>query len=415
VRVFEPINDLGPLVPLVFLVSHPNDERVDIVPEYSRGGGPFQPATAATISDALQGLPASRHTLDYRFIWNAGADVGLGVTDMVTVRLTASDAAGASAAHVSRPFRIDTTPPAPLPATTPEAIMPVTLAAESGDAQKGMAGYWLRDPLKVRVRDRAQQPLAGVRVAFSLVPSTPGLTADIEEDPFHSATTGVDGIAAVRVRPHAGVSGPLRILAKAAGVPALSVPLTAQVFAPKIVAVSSNPAGPLAYGLAYGFSFILDGDNDPATVDYWVERAPRLELETVNADVSDTVREASDAVWAGMSLIAARFECVPRMRTGNVELRVSVAGDPTIILPPITLQIDSAPQARRLKMVRPQRTYEDVYAFLEAVSGNDPATGGAQVAYPGLTLATPFRFRPAPACGCRPGRTTGRCDCLARR
>ena len=79
--------------------------------------------------------------------------------------------------------------------TLPESAQPGTLSIVSGNGQRADAGTLLQDPLVVRVRDDASDPLQGASVEFGFLGEVPG--AGIEPS---VVTTADDGTAEAFVR-----------------------------------------------------------------------------------------------------------------------------------------------------------------------------------------------------------------------
>lgn len=88
VHIFDPPDNLGAIVPIVFLVNDPGNNPMDLTFEIDDGSGTFRAGTLATGSDPLTRVPAPSTSTDFRILWNAGADLGPNVKKTVQVRLT---------------------------------------------------------------------------------------------------------------------------------------------------------------------------------------------------------------------------------------------------------------------------------------------------------------------------------------
>jgi RHS repeat-associated protein len=385
-RVFQPHPGRGP-VTIATLVASDTNTPVDLDLEFSTDGGTlWRRCSLHAESDVASALPASSHWLDYTHIWNAPADLGPNVQASALVRGTVRAGSVVGAIVRTQPLAVDTRPEDPLPDNHPRPVMPISPAIESGDGQKGIAGWLLPQPLRVRVRDRANQPLAGARVTFAVLNPSTTMNAAIEDDPRVSTTTGADGIAGARVRPKAGVEGALVVGATVDGVPGAPLAFRLTVNRPRVVVDARTLPASLEYGRADELIVHVDGDGDLLTQDYLAEdeRPRRLRVEAVNAHVSH--RELP------ISAAGSRLLITPTARAGTAEVRVYDPSDPFVVEWRGTLAITTAPAPERLTSWWP-RARTPVPVRLEVVDGLDPTTRAEQRVYPGLTLATPFRVK----------------------
>ena len=211
--VFPPEDETGPMVPVRFVVSDPTNARIDVKVEYSFGGGPFLQATAAPTSDRTTDIAAPDLEVDYRFVWNALADVGA-VQGAAQIRMTPSRPGVQGQPSVAG-CTLDTTagsPPPPLPAPPPP--LAPTIVVNAGDNQIGISGRLLSDPLSVEVVDGAGQPVLGAAIAWSV---GSGVQADVE--PWAYRSMGVDwtGLAFAQIRFRPGFVGAGTIRARTFG------------------------------------------------------------------------------------------------------------------------------------------------------------------------------------------------------
>jgi RHS repeat-associated protein len=389
VHIFPPPDDMGPVVPVTFLVTDPNSDPVDLVAEYSKGGGTFSAATLAAGTDSIAHVPASYRSVDYRLLWNAAADVGSGVQQTLTFRITPRKQ-GIAGTSDEATFHVDTTPFGPLPANTALPVVAADLKIDSGDAQKGLAGQFFADPLRVRVLDPSNQPLAGATVSVHLIPAA-GASAEVVEDPYTGATTDASGAVAVRVRPSPTMQGALKLEARVTGVPSLSRTFNLTVNKPAIVPDASNPTGPLQYGNAIELRFRYDGDGDPTTVDYAPapDRSVRFKVEATNADISHREVICPDGFAGGNG---CRFHLVPTTLDTAVSVTVTSVDDPTVKYTG-QFAVSTPANQNRLTAIQPVYAYDPVTLYLKVVHAVDPATQQQMRGYPGLPIDAPFRVQ----------------------
>jgi hypothetical protein len=120
-----------------------------------------------------------------------------------------------------------------------------------GDAQSGPAGQALGEPLRVRVRDRLNQPVAGATVAFAVISGGGTLSA-------YAVPTGPDGVAQTTWTLGTTVSFPPQLAAATVGT------LGTQQF------TATAEPGPAATAAA------SEGDNQSALPGASVQIAPRV-------------------------------------------------------------------------------------------------------------------------------------------
>lgn len=388
--IFAPTPNVGPIVPLVFLLSDPQSDPVDLDISFKVGTAPYQRATPAPGSIPITRVPAPSVKTDYRFLWNAGRDVGPRRRLTVTARI-APLKGGGSGKVAETTFDVDTNPFDPLPANTTTPIVARGIEIISGNNQNGIAGQFLPEPLKVLVRDTGNQLLAGAHVSFS-IPSTSPAQGTIEEEPTLPMTTGHDGIASVRVRPAKGAAGRLDIVARIAGVDgtaAMLATFTAQVRAGKIIPSPGNRAYPLQYGIRYDLAFFFDGDDDPLTVEFLPDaaRPVRWRIEATNAELMWS--EVSFR-FGGFAANRAVLSITPSTVDQPIVVTITDIDDPAIVFTE-TLTVVTPMNNHRVTERQPFFRADPLRFRLALESGLDPTTRRSQVGYPGLMLATGYR------------------------
>ena len=400
-QLFQPYTGRGP-VTIASLVGSDLNEPVDMTLEYSIDqGASWSTCSMTADSDALDALPASSHVVDYNHVWDTLADLGANAQETAIVRskVTETRSGRTSPTAQTAGFSVDTRPEPALPVNHDAPVTPLSIAIEEGDGQTVMAGFLGRETLKVRVRDRSGQPLAGARVHFAIANASTSMNATLEPDPRVPTTTGADGIAGIRFRVAKSVQGALVIKAGVEGVPAASILFNHTVTRPRIVIDPNSVRQTLEYGEDYDLTFYVDGDADLDTVDYLAEarRPRRFKVEATRADISDPrllFHSVQTSTSRGTRFGANRLRIAPNTRpgatTGTINLKVSDPNDPFVLPYDENFTIGTAPHPQRLVGYRPTRR-ADWPAYLVPASGFDPTTGKEQHGYPGLTLATPFR------------------------
>jgi RHS repeat-associated protein len=400
VRLHRPFPGLGP-VTLVTTVKSEANEPVTMTLEYSKdSGASWATCSMHADSDLLSELPASSFWLDYNHIWDTRADLPANTQETVMVRVKITESSGASSGYAQTPqFQVDTTPEPPLPMNTDPVVTPLSILIEDGNLQTGLAGFPLKDPLKVKVLDNTGSPLPEARVHFAVVNPSSSMNAEIHDDPVVPATTGADGIAGARVTVSKGVQGTLAIRASIDGVPGMVANFSHTIARPRVVVDPQTVTASLGYGRTHQMTFYIEGDNDPGTVEYFAGEHQRrtLEVAVTNAHIdqhemeirrvqSGTGSPGIPGPWAN------RVSITPIVRTGTIAVRVYDPQDPFVVEYNGTITIDPPQPARRLASYRP-RYYTNFPAWVEQVSGFDPSRNAEQRVYPGLTLNTPFQVK----------------------
>ncbi|HEV8310257.1 MAG TPA: hypothetical protein VGW35_21545, partial [Methylomirabilota bacterium] len=392
---FRPLDRTGPTVPVRFVVSDPGSARVDVRVEYSFGGGGFQAATPAATSDRMTDLPAPDVEADYRFIWNAGADLGV-VQGAAQLRFTPLRGAVAGQASTVGCALDTTAPPRPpaLPAAPP-ALGP-KLTINAGDNQVGISGRLLAAPLSVQVVDAASRPVSGVKVAWTVAAGT---QADIEGDPFRSTLTNAGGLSFARVRFQPGFVGIGGVRATLVGVPDQRADFRVEARKPQIL-VPTLGGIRARFGESFDIDVQYDADGSRATTDFEPDPVRPVVLRVEAIDAVLLHRELRLPPSPGGSA-AARVTLVPTIYAGTVKIHVADAADPTVTAD-IDLTVETPPVQRlvgvSLAGVVAVKRYDPVKIRLEPRSGlptrpatpTAPAKPVAQVGYPGLTLDTGF-------------------------
>jgi RHS repeat-associated protein len=396
-RIFQPYPGRGN-VAFRSLVANPSNRNCDYDVQYTTdGGATWRACTMTPDSDAVQQLPASKHGFDYLHRWFAVQDLGAGVTTTARLRGTLDDGQQQSSAVLTAPFAVDTTPDPPLPVNTFQRVLPIDVTVESGNGQNGVSGHLLPEVLRVKVVDGQRRPLPGVRVLFSVINAGTTMAADVEDDPWLAPCTDALGIAGARIRPRPGSRGPLTIKATVDGVDGPAALFQHTIAGASIHQGRSNPSAtvPLEYGRVYPFVFFVDGDGDPATRELTIERdrPRRLRVEITNAAIdSAEPRLATYSSLLAPGLAGAEVMVVPTVLDGVVTLRVIDPDDPAVAPLTATYTVATPAASTRIQSYSPN-VRAPLRLHLRVVSGHDPATGKEQRAYPGVTLATPFRVR----------------------
>jgi RHS repeat-associated protein len=378
---FRPLDRTGPTVPVRFVVSDPASARVDVRVEYSFAGGGFQSAAPAATSDRMTDLPAPDVEADYRFVWNAAADLGV-VQGAAQLRFTPVRG-GVAGQPSTVGCTLDTkAPPDPpkLPAAPP-ALAP-RLTINAGDNQVGISGRLLADPLSVQVLDGANQPVPGVRVAWTVAAGT---QAEVEADPFRSTLTNAGGLSFARVRFRPGYVGAGGVRATLVGVPDQRADFRVEARKPQIV-VPTLSGIRAQFGEPFDIDVAYDADGSRATTDFAADPVQPVVLRVEATNAVLLSRELRLPSSPGASA-AARVTVVPTIYEGTVRIGLVDASDATV-----TADVDLTVATRPV-----QRLVDVTLAGVVTVQQRDPVkvrldprSGLAQVGYPGLTLDTGF-------------------------
>ena len=382
VTVFSPSDSIGPYVPVRFTVADPNNARVSVKIRFSVAGAAFRDATPAPTSDSVTDLPAPNVEADYRFIWNAKADVGATASPVpAQLEFAPTSSSGPGAAIATSVFQVDTKPkhaPAALP--RPVAAPVLSFDIVSGSGQKGIGGQWLPQKVQVVLHDAQANKITGVAVRFT---AGGAVAVDIERDPSQPFVTDWSGVAGVRVRVRPGATGSGWIQAGIVGMPGVvsqTIPFT--VTAP-VIYHNLPPNVKFLYGTANGLTVDY---NDAANNVVYYEADPlrpvRFKLEGVSCLLSHS--EIS------LPHDAAKLSFVPTIFTGNAQIRVldPVSGT---VLKTIPVSVDTPVTHRTARASGPQ-PWNPVQLRLKVVSGLTAPTQ-PQVGYPGLMLLQGFALQ----------------------
>ena len=334
VNVMAPPDNIGPQVPVHFMVAAPDSQPVDVLIQYSAGGG-FTTATAAATSDRLTNLPAPAVGADYRFVWDAQADsVPAGP---VMLRVTASRGAIVGTPSTTQ-CAVDATPYAP-PINYDDPLLfdiaGIDFAAGSPAQQTGLSGQLLPQSLCVTVYDSSGAAVPGARVAF--LPTQGADLFTLERDllfgrsiPRFGQGALAGGAAAVRVRAKPGATGDGAVEAQVVGVPSMSVTFTFTIAQPQIVLddIYGPPPTPLLNPPTPGvISVYYNGDGANANSGYAEEAVNPLLLTATGVGIS-TPRQVQPGQTLG--------GCPQRGVAGTITLRHptdSSVAPATIVIP----------------------------------------------------------------------------------
>lgn len=388
----------GQYVPLRFVVADSGSRRVDVVAEFDDGTG-FRTATAAPGSDRLVGLAAPDGGLDYRFIWDAAADLGSTPNAVpVVVRMRAFAGSTQSApAEESCSVLVEPWPAVPTPAAVP-SVSGTTIAVHSGDQQTVAGGFLSADPLVVLVTgpdsSGSNGPLPGVTVSFKATTAS-GVPVQVQEDPHFGTTTRYDGKAGVRVRaPIVTGAEPIDVTATIVGMPGVQSTFSLAAAPGRLVVDGPSEVFEGRWTL---LRVTVDADGDPTTQNFAPEPdAPLLLHAQSSQAVIDTQVPRVPELGLnlhGTSGAVVGIGGVARWSPSDDRMRVTVDAPGRGDLAPATFDapIRHPAFAQRLSSY-PSSTYADVELLFEVVSGEGPG-GQAQRAYPGVTLTTPFQVR----------------------
>jgi hypothetical protein len=197
---FPPDGDAGPFVTVRFLLMDPGSAMLDLEVRAIVGGQTIF-ATPAPTSDRLKNVPAPDVWADYRFVWNAGADVQSSPAS-ARLEFTLFRAGVPVGSRSTAAFSVNTTPKMAASTLAPPPAVPIDAVIEimSGNNQTGIGGQWLPAPITVIVKDRT----TGHALDSARIYCVTGGTAasDAERDPQQSMVTD-GGLAAFvkRARP----------------------------------------------------------------------------------------------------------------------------------------------------------------------------------------------------------------------
>lgn len=320
--------DPGPRIPLRFAVSDPESQPVDITVEYKFGTGGWTVATPAPNSDGVTRVAAPYLSANYRFIWDAAADLGSPRQGSAVLRLTVRR--GTLVTVEETPvFAVNTAPLEPPAPFTPKVPIVARMSVASGNNQTGVAGEFLQEVLRVLVADTNSRPVRGARVCFHALPA--GSVTDpvtIHDDPNDATITNRDGFASVRIRARRGVASngtiTVNIKATLVGDETATVTFACTINQPRLEAQWPSD---LVYGPPRSFTVgVVAMQNDPNVLEY----APDLQ-KPVRLLVRVTKGQAS---YRELLLLpsnhAPRVQVVPDDRNGPVEVEISAPDDPTI-------------------------------------------------------------------------------------
>lgn len=278
--------------PIWFFVTQARGERCNVALEYRDAQGDFRPLTPAPDSDDQTDLAAPYPAkASYRVLWDVLGDLGVG-THQTVVRGTPYIGAVAGTPDVTVPMQI-TVPGIAPPATIPTAgpVVAPSLTIVDGDGQVGVAGFRLRDALRVRLADGTGAPLPGAEVTFTVTSSTGPAAADVAllPDPDLSTTTDTSGEAGVAVRAPLH-PGPYRIevTARVVGLPAVVQTFQLDARPGQWIADPQNPVT-LEHGRPARLAFRLVADPaHPQRVDFAadVDEAFEIDVSALNGELS---------------------------------------------------------------------------------------------------------------------------------
>jgi len=389
-------------VALRFLLSDRDMKRTSVLVEYDDGSG-FQTATPSPMSDSMVGLPAPDINMDHRFIWNAGADMGvMPDEENVTIRMTPW-VGPVQGTPVMQTIRLKVEPRPTWPAKeTVNSMTSLRLTIEEGDNQVGAGGFLLPEVLKVKVEgpnDQGQIVFKdGIKVSFRVV-APQGFDFELEEDDRYGTTSAADGMVAIRVRtPEVSTTQNFQVVASVVGVPNVTATFNLSVGNAEIDANAGNPSS-LELGLAQAFSFFIDADRNNTTVEHIEpEKDDPLifRVQAVNAVIDNPfpkVPELDYLQYSSAGGVLAGIRVTPLTSGTDVRLTVDIPNRPSIAAKTVTLPVLQPSNARRrIALGTSTSPYEDVFLKFEILDGYE-ANNRPQRAYPGITLARPFKVR----------------------
>jgi|GEM_PF-4325535 len=431
IKLFKPMDEVGPRIPLRMVLSDPDSERVDVLVEYKLGTGGYTPATAAADSDGMTRIPAPFLGGNYRFIWDALTDLGVRRGSAV-LRVTVSKGGVVVSQETSATFAVNTTPlPPPPPLGVKRPVVISQMTASAGAGQHGISGHLLPEPMRVLVVDTNGRPLQGARVTFISIPpagtSTP--IADIEREPGYWTTTDGQGHASVRFRIRKGVvptATPVSatIEARVQGKAGATVIFPFTVHRPTIM--TAGAPAQMTYGQEHRLNIgLLGRGTDIFSPEYLPDPAhPRLLEVTAatNADVSQRKILVPDPQGSA----APEIRIVPTDPVLPVEVTFGDPNDTTVVSHTIRATVTAPTTIRRTRatshagpnhtpttlVLRPKGTFTTPAPIpppppgttgttTTGTSTGTTTTGGTTssstaaprprlVGYPGLTLAHAF-------------------------
>jgi RHS repeat-associated protein len=391
------------LVPLRFTVSDRDMKRTNVLVEYDDGNG-FQTATPSSMSDTMVGLAAPDILMDHRFIWDAKTDMGLMANEKnVTIRMTPW-VGGVQGPPTTQSIRVKVEARPGLPAQ--ETVTPMTnltLTIEGGNNQIGAGGFLLPAKLKLKVEgpDAQGNPEAkdGIKFSFKVV-APQNLDIRLEEDDFYSTTSHYDGITAIRVRvPEVSSTQNFDVEASVIGVPNVKATFNLRIGKAEINTHASNPAE-IDLGAAQVLSFFVDADQDNTTVNH-LEPEPNdpllYRVRAVNAVIDNPTPKAPEMDFSQYSSVATVLGSVrvtPIHFGTDVQLTIDVPDKPFIPAKTVNLPVRRPYNARRKLSLSSMSTsqYENVFLKCEILNGYE-SNNTPQRAYPGITLAKPFKVK----------------------
>lgn len=378
-KVFAPEANVGPHVPVHFIVAQPDNLPVDID---VRVNG--QVATPAPISDRMTNLAAPSVGADYRFVWDAAADMGVNFRGSVQLELTA--ASGSIRGPVKRVIAQVDAVPRPLPADpiAKVQIFPFTLSKTAGDQQAGITGELFQEALKIQVTEATGSGVFGVPIDFRIISGD----IELEDDSEYSTVTNVHGIAAVRVRAKPGFVGSAVVETHVVGLPDFSNPetYTLTIHKARIVQVA-GAAGSVRHGHPVRLTVTYDGDNNLSMPDFAPDPLKPIAFDVSAQNAIVSTRKLTLTHW-----YQNEFFCVPTILNGTARITLTHPTDPSIDPLHIDLTVDTPFGGARLINLWNYPRNQFLKMHFEPLSGLG-TNGEPQIGFPGMSLNTPFRAR----------------------
>jgi RHS repeat-associated protein len=250
----------------------------------------------------------------------------------------------------------------------------------------GATGLLLPAPLQVLITDTQGTPQPGVRVSF--IAST-GAPITFEEDPNGGSTTTVSGYASVLVRTASGAPGPVTVTAQVVGAPSVQQPFNLTLYAPQIVPTAFPQLA--QYGEYWQLYLVFGGNGAPNNNSVFAPelcRPVRLKVSATNVTVS------TNEVVLTTNNVISFYAAITVLDHPAAPLQANIVITDTLnpqITATVNFPIQTTDGSSRILGGGPNAQVENVRISIQPIS---PAPGTPSlVAYPGLTLATPFNFK----------------------
>lgn len=411
--VFDPPSHEGMHVAARFLVKHPDNLKVNVTVEFAVNNQPYRPATIAFYSDRLTNLAAPHSSADYQFVWDAKADLEKLMLNTGSIRLRFTPYTGAvtGAAVETAPFNFTIKTPVPVQKVPPKTQFDsLSCTIIEGDRQGVIPGLLANKPLVVEVRDATGELLRDARVTFSLGANSQ-VPVSFEQHPTLGTTTDYYGKAGILVKPKEGLEGDIQILVHIVGMSGVVAVFNLNAKLPKIVPSINNPLPPFKYGEVYTFTFQLDSEADPTTIDFFPDayRPVEFRVTTVNAEASTKLIRLPGTLAIGNTF---SVKVTPSHLGGTsaspgtqtFDLKIEALNLPRVLPYEKRFSVQTDFNAEHLAGVTVANNgfgprnlmYDQKRLHLKVISGHDPADPSLrqpQTSFPGLTLSTPFEVK----------------------